>query len=312
MDAGPGLRYGAAMSDVPVSVVLTTYNHAPFVAEALQAAVSQQWTALEVVVFDDASTDTTWDVITDFVARYDGPHTLVTHRQPTNVGPGLNTLQAVQKARGRFHIRAHGDDLSMPDRVAKVMSLQRRTGATLITHNALKAAGVGAPSALIRHPTRTAALSIDHICSRGWTDQMLGATFCWDPTVFEVFGAFDRDLLARGGDHVLPLRAAMLGGCWYLEASLVVWRQHKDQMTRKTADFGASLEVVGETQKAYALTAQLQRLRDVRFMRSRGDRPDLARAEQAVLQMVLNDATAWAGFRGKLEDGGHTLRWRAR
>jgi len=300
------------MSVVPVSLVLTTYNHERFVAEALRAAVAQRWPQLEVVVYDDASTDTTWEVIDDFAARYDGPHTLVTHRQSSNVGPGLNTLQAVKRARGRFHIRAHGDDLSMPDRVARVMDLQRRTGATLITHNAVKAAGVGAPSALIRHPTKTEALSLDHICSRGWTDQMLGATFCWDPTVFEVFGAFDRAVLARGGDHVLPMRAAMLGGCWYLEAALVVWRQHKDQMTRKTADFQGGVDVVGETQKAYALTAQLQRLRDVQLMRTQSDSPTLARAEQAVLQVIVNDAAAWSGFRGKLETAGHTLRWRQR
>lgn len=311
MDGRLGLRYGAAMSDVPVSVVLTTYNHARFVAESLQAAVSQKWSALEVVVFDDGSTDDTWDIICDFVGRYDGPHTLVTHRQPANVGPGLNTLHAVQMARGRFHVRAHGDDLSMPERVARVMALQQRTGASLITHNAIKSSAAGAPSTLLRPASCTEALTLDHISSRGWTDQMLGATFCWDPQLFEVFGAFDRAVLARGGDHVLPLRAAMMGGCWYLEAPLVAWRLHQDQMTRKTADFRGGRDAVGETQRAHGLTAQLQRLRDVRMMRSRNDKPALARAEQAVLQMIVSDAFAWSGFRGKLETAGRTLQWRA-
>ena len=312
MDARPGLRYGAAMSAVPVSVVLTTYNHARFVAESLQAAVGQRWPSLEIVVFDDASTDDTWDIICDFVGRYDGPHTLVTHRQPANVGPGLNTLHAVQRARGQFHVRAHGDDISMPNRVAEVMALRQRTGATLITHNAIKASGVGAPATPLRRPTRTEALTLDHISSRGWTDQMLGASFCWDPLVFEVFGAFDRAVLARGGDHVLPLRAAMLSGCWYLESQLMIWRHHKDQMTRKTADYGQHVDVVGETQMAYELTAQLQRMRDVRMMRGRGDRPELVRAENAVLQMILHKVSGWSAFRGKLEAAGQTLRWRPR
>jgi len=293
------------MSAPPISMVLTTYNHERFIGEAVQSALDQRYPNLEVVISDDGSTDGTWDVICEVVGRYKGPHTVVTHRQPDNVGPAANTFHALSTARGRFHVRAHGDDLSMPDRVAKVVALWQRTGATLITHNALQATGLGQPVKVLRPPGRTEQLSLDHICGQGWTSQMLGATFSWDPKLFQVFGPIDRTRLERGGDHVWPLRAALLTGFWYLDEPLLLWRQHPDQMTRKTADFTGSTHVVGETLTAYDLAPQLQRLRDVRKV----GRPDLARAENLVLQMIVNTAASWRMHRAKLMAEGMALTW---
>ena len=296
----------------PISMVMTTYNHAGFVAEAVQSALDQRYPNLEVVISDDGSTDGTWDVICDVVGRYRGPHTVVTHRQPQNVGPAANTFQALMRARGRFHVRAHGDDVSLPDRVGKVAVLWQRTGASLITHNALQARQVGDPVHLLRPQGRTEQLTLDHICGQGWTKQMLGATFSWDPKLFSVFGPIDRTRLERGGDHVWPLRAALLDGCWYLDEPLLMWRQHAGQMTRKTADFSGTKRVVGETLTAYDLAPLLQRLRDVRKMRLEGDRPALVQAENRVLQVVVNTAVNWQLHRVELVSSGQSLSWAPR
>lgn len=296
----------------PVSLVMTTYNHGRFVGEALRAALDQRYPALEVVVCDDASRDDTWAVVQEVVDRYEGPHTVVTHRQAANVGPGANTLHAVSMARGRLHVRAHGDDLSMPDRVARVVALWRRTGASLIAHNALQSTGLGQPATLLRPAGPAEPLTLEHICGRGWTSQMLGATFSWDPRLFEVFGSFDRRRLVRGGDHVLPLRGALLGGTWYLGEPLLLWRQHADQMTRKTADFTGSTHVVGETLTAYDLAPQLQRLVDLRAVRRRADDSALVRAENLVLQVIVNTAASWRSHRVALRSDRQVLGWAAR
>ena len=300
------------MSPTPISFVMTTYNQEQFVGEAVQAALDQRYPHLEVVIYDDCSTDGTWDVIQEVVGRYTGPHAVVIHRQERNVGPMANTLDAVNRAGAQFLVRGHGDDISLPDRVGKVAALRQRTGATMISHNALKSKGLGKSVQLLRQPTRTEQLSLAAICRESWTEQMLGATFCIDRTLFETFGALDKEQVVSGGDHVLPLRAALLDGFWYLEDPLLLWRQHPGQMTKETADYTGSMHVVGETMKAFEVAPQLQRLADVRNIRQRGDRPELGQAEQLVLETIVNTTATWQVHRAKLAATGRVLDWAVR
>ena len=60
-------------------------------------------------------------------------------------------------------VRGHGDDISMPDRVAKVGALWQRTGATIISHNALKSS-CRQSAQLLRAPSRTEQVSIAEMC----------------------------------------------------------------------------------------------------------------------------------------------------
>jgi glycosyltransferase involved in cell wall biosynthesis len=46
-----------------VSVVLATYNHAPFVAQAVESVLMQHGVDLELLIADDGSSDGTSDVI---------------------------------------------------------------------------------------------------------------------------------------------------------------------------------------------------------------------------------------------------------
>ena len=49
-----------------VSVVIPTYNRAPFIAEALHSVQAQTFQDIEIIVADDGSTDNTAQVIQQF------------------------------------------------------------------------------------------------------------------------------------------------------------------------------------------------------------------------------------------------------
>ena len=54
-----------------VSVICNTYNHGPYVRDALEGFVTQQTNfPFEVLVHDDASTDNTADIIREYEAKY--------------------------------------------------------------------------------------------------------------------------------------------------------------------------------------------------------------------------------------------------
>jgi glycosyltransferase involved in cell wall biosynthesis len=86
-----------------VSIVVAVYNGAPFLAEALDSAVGQDYAPLEVVVVDDGSTDATPDVI----ARY--PE-VVALRQ-SNAGPGAARNTGIAAASGELIAFVDADDV---------------------------------------------------------------------------------------------------------------------------------------------------------------------------------------------------------
>jgi glycosyltransferase involved in cell wall biosynthesis len=63
-------------------VVIDTYNYAEYLPQAIESALDQDHTDVEVIVVDDGSTDGTPDV----VARYDGRVTALRTPQPWPAG----------------------------------------------------------------------------------------------------------------------------------------------------------------------------------------------------------------------------------
>src|SRR4051812_49765036 len=82
-----------------VSALMAAYNAEPFIAEALESALAQDWPAdrLEVVVVDDGSTDGTAAVVASYVERYPGRVRLI---RQANGGPCAARKTAPAPARG--------------------------------------------------------------------------------------------------------------------------------------------------------------------------------------------------------------------
>ncbi len=297
------------MSVPPVSVVMTTHNHEAFVADAVRSVLQQTWPNLQIVISDDGSTDATWDIVQDVLGQYTGPHPVHAQRHPTNIGAPRNLQSVVDAATGKLQVLAHGDDIAFPHRVETIARLWRRTGASLISHNAVLASGPDQPSKLLREVQPDEQLSLLDVSAGTWTTQMLGASFAWDVGLRAAFDPVDRRLLARGQDHVLPLRGALLKGCWYIGEPLMMWRQHPAQLTRDTGDLFGTQAMTDETVAAYHISTQLQRLRDVQARRAIADSPELVAAEQRVIMVLKALSERWVAHRSELEDTAHTLRW---
>jgi GT2 family glycosyltransferase len=49
-----------------VSVILTSFNHGKFVEEAIGSVLDQTFDDFELIIWDDASTDDSWNLICQF------------------------------------------------------------------------------------------------------------------------------------------------------------------------------------------------------------------------------------------------------
>lgn len=94
---------------VKVSVFTTTYNHGPFIAEAMESVVGQQTDfAFEYIVGEDCSTDNTRDIVVSYQQRYPGIVRAILH--DNQVGGRRNLIECLQACRGEYVAILDGDD----------------------------------------------------------------------------------------------------------------------------------------------------------------------------------------------------------
>jgi len=95
------------------SVVVPVYNKAPFLKECLDSVFAQTFQDFEVIAIDDASTDGSSAILTNFT----DPRLRVI-RMDTNQGPGLAAQRGMDEAQGELVMRVDADDVMLPERFA--------------------------------------------------------------------------------------------------------------------------------------------------------------------------------------------------
>ena len=101
-----------AASDHPkVSVLLQTYNHRPYISQAVESALAQRVDfPYEAVLADDCSNDGTREIVVDFAQRF--PNTIRPLLPDRTLGHDGNRLfsRAFETARGEYVALLDGDD----------------------------------------------------------------------------------------------------------------------------------------------------------------------------------------------------------
>jgi glycosyltransferase involved in cell wall biosynthesis len=97
-----------------VSVVIKTFNHEDYVAEAIESVLNQTFQDFEIVITDDGSTDTTADVIRSFK----DPR-INLEISKINEGISLAMNATLNRARGEFVAILNSDDIALPDRLER-------------------------------------------------------------------------------------------------------------------------------------------------------------------------------------------------
>jgi glycosyltransferase involved in cell wall biosynthesis len=109
-----------------VSVVIPTHNRAALLARAITSVLAQTYTALEVLVVDDASTDHTRQV----VMQFDDPRLLYI-RHERNRGGAATRNTGIDAASGEYIAFLDDDDEWEPDKTAEQLKLLQRYPAVL-------------------------------------------------------------------------------------------------------------------------------------------------------------------------------------
>jgi glycosyltransferase involved in cell wall biosynthesis len=95
-----------------ISVVIPSYNHAPYLRECLDSVLGQTRQPDEVIVVDDGSTDESWQILQSYGGR------IQAFRQE-NQGTYATLNTAISRTKGDWIAIQNSDDAWMPEKLEK-------------------------------------------------------------------------------------------------------------------------------------------------------------------------------------------------
>jgi glycosyltransferase involved in cell wall biosynthesis len=251
-----------------VSMLLIAYRQAATVEAAIAGALAQTYQPLEIIVSDDASDDDTWARIESAVAGYRGPHRLRLNRNPHNLGIGAHLSALAQGAGGELLFVAAGDDVSMPERCARVVEAWLASGRKLdlIASDLADIDAQGKVHGVIAPSDLQAYRSLADWAAR--PPFVVGAGQAWTRRLVERFGPLPTGTVAE--DLVMVFRAIGSGGALTLHEPLVRYRRggvSSPVRNRRAADVVERLL----RNNRHALVETEQMLRDATVMNRRDE-----------------------------------------
>lgn len=100
-----------------VSVVIATYNGDKFLREQLDSLLGQTLMPDEIIVADDNSTDSTWDIIMEYKTRF--PNLFVVYQNEKRLGPHANFKTAFKYAKCDLIAPCDQDDVWQPEKLER-------------------------------------------------------------------------------------------------------------------------------------------------------------------------------------------------
>lgn len=115
-------RQGLPIDDftVRLTVVMPVYNARPYIDEAIESIVTQIYTAFVFAIYDDHSTDGSFERALEWAAR---DERIAVVRGKKRLGPSASSQKAAELATTEFVARMDADDIAHPERLKLQMEV---------------------------------------------------------------------------------------------------------------------------------------------------------------------------------------------
>lgn len=224
------MRTTAMEPEICVSVLYNTYNHAPYVAEAIKSFLMQRTNfTIEILIHDDASQDTTADIIRSYEQKYpDLIHPIYQKENQYSKHKNIWQINGV-RAKGKFIALCDGDDYwTDPEKLQKQVDfLEAHTECSACFHasHAIHAkTGETLSETRLDHLSRP--IGVEEIIARG------GGFFSTNSILFRreicnEMPSFYQNAPVR--DYPLMIVLALRGTVYYLDEFMSNYRRFVDQ-----------------------------------------------------------------------------------
>ncbi len=223
-----------------VSVIVPTYNRAPFLLQAMDSVRAQTYRPVELVVVDDGSTDGTPEAVSAWACgcTQDGAFELRYIRQ-RNQGAPVARNRGLLECRGEYVMFLDSDDLIGPTKLAASVARLAGAGPMAVAHGPWRCLYSGPAAGLgpLQRPDDFATEAERLHAYIGGRSGMPPCVYLLRRTAALAVGPWDVTLRQRQDtDYVVR---ALLAGCRFVAEhdSIAYYRRHRLQHVGHPANF---------------------------------------------------------------------------
>lgn len=202
-----------------VTFALFAYNQEKYIREAVEGAFSQTYEPLEIILSDDYSTDHTFQIMEKMAKAYQGPHLIKCNRNEENCGLIAHINKVTTIANGEIIVVAAGDDRSRPTRTENHIDVYQQNKDAAAVYSNTCSPGEPEGKEEVFSPKVQKINRLRTLISGGGLGA--GATYSYRKDCFNWPDTLPENL--KFEDRLLPLRAALLGTVYRIEARAVIY-----------------------------------------------------------------------------------------
>lgn len=201
-----------------VSVIMPTYNCGRFIRESINSVIAQTYTAWELLIVDDCSTDETQSIVRTF----DDPR-IRYMRNEENIGAALTRNRALREVKGQYIAFLDADDLWLPEKLERQIAFMQQNGYSFTYHDYIEIDEDSKPISL-------------HISGKAHVRPFDMMSCCWPGCLSvmydaEVIGLIQIPDIRKNNDSAMWLQVTQKADCYLLPETLAQYRRRKGSIT---------------------------------------------------------------------------------
>lgn len=289
-----------ANAGATATVVLVARDDADLVGGAIGSLLALKGGPHSILIVDDGSRDGTWDRINDVLASGSGHgHHVVTSRTAESLGPE-RLVRTISNLETPYAVIARPEDRSRPERLERLLHAIESTGASVIASNRTRQGGSVIEHAGLSYREGSGLIDPRDIAFHlSWTPTNLG-TLAVSTDVVRSFPALYGPRLGEDLGPILGFRGALLGGCFYLDETLVDFKQVREANTLDVR----SRETCREGLFATLIASRVGMLQDLRDLRRASEESEancgLVHLEASLKGVLIDLTERWTQARDEL------------
>jgi glycosyltransferase involved in cell wall biosynthesis len=205
-----------------VTFCVLSFNQEKYVREAVEGALAQDYSPLEIILSDDSSSDRTFEIMKEMAENYSGAHRIILNQNSQNQGVGGHVNRIMEIANGQWIVVAAGDDISRPRRVSETIE-----SAVSNPHSY----SIFGDLDYLREDPSNQAINIPDVNTHSLFEmirwggaKVSGPSHAWHRNVFDVFGPLLPGVVSE--DRAIPFRSALLGNIVWTRKTWTQYRIH--------------------------------------------------------------------------------------
>ena len=195
-----------------VSIIMPSYNTAPYIEETIQTVLNQTYTNWELIIVDDCSTDNTDEVL----SRISDSRIRI-FKNDRNSGAAVSRNRALREAKGQWIAFLDSDDLWMPEKLEKQISFMEKNGYSFSYTNYEEIDVYGNKTGVsVTGPKKITKTGMFNYCWPGCLTVMYNA---------EQIGKIQIADIKKNNDYAMWLKICKKADCYLLNECLSLYRK---------------------------------------------------------------------------------------